>query len=77
MLWIENIVESTSTLPFLTNSRVDMASFVHPHKGIARRNTFSTLPSAQNGGELEGEVESGRLKCHFTSGRGFGFTKVL
>jgi hypothetical protein len=26
---------------------------------------------------LEGEVESGRLKCHFTSGRGFGFTKVL
>jgi len=32
MLWIEDINESTSILPFLTNSKVDMASFVHPHK---------------------------------------------
>jgi len=46
ILWIENIVESTSTLPFLTNSGVDMAGFVHPHKAIARRNAFSTLLNA-------------------------------
>ncbi len=77
MLWIENIVESTSTLPFFTNSGVDTVGFVHPHKVIGRRSAFSTLPSAWNGGELEGEVESGRLKCHFTSGRGFGFTRDL
>jgi hypothetical protein len=32
MLWIEDSVESTSTLPFLTNSRVDMVSFVDLHK---------------------------------------------
>jgi hypothetical protein len=28
MLWIENIVESTTALPVLTNSRVDMVGFV-------------------------------------------------
>jgi len=77
ILWIENIVESTSTLPFLTNSGVDMAGFVHSHEVIARRSAFSTLLSAQNGGELAGEAKSGKLKCHFTSGRGFGFTRDL
>jgi hypothetical protein len=30
MLWIEDIVESTPTTPFWTNSRVGMASFVDP-----------------------------------------------
>ncbi len=62
MLLIQDIVESTPTPPFLTNSKVDMAKFVFPHKVIARRSAFSTLPSAWNGGELEGEVGSGRLK---------------
>jgi hypothetical protein len=43
-----------------------MTSFVHPHKVIARRSAFSTFPNAQNGGESEGETESGRLKCEFS-----------
>ncbi len=43
MLWIENINESTQAPPFLTNFRVDMASFVHPHKVLARRNAFSAF----------------------------------
>jgi hypothetical protein len=46
MLWIDDIVESTSAPPFLTNSRIDMASFVDPHKVVARRNVFSTFPNA-------------------------------
>jgi len=47
MLWIEDIVESIPTPPFLTNSKVDMVICVYPHKVVARR-------SAWNGGELEG-----------------------
>jgi hypothetical protein len=46
MLWIEDIVESTSTSPFLTNSRVDMVGFVDLHKVVARRSAFSAFPSA-------------------------------
>jgi hypothetical protein len=42
MLWIENIVESTSTPPFLANSGVDMASFVDLHKVIARKCIFNS-----------------------------------
>jgi len=45
MLWIEDIVESTSTPPFLTNSRVDMAGFVHSHNVVVK-SAFSTLSSA-------------------------------
>jgi hypothetical protein len=51
MLWIENIVESTSAPPFLTNSGVDMVGFVNFHKVVARRYAFLAFPSAQNGGE--------------------------
>ncbi len=40
MLWIENIVESTPPLPFLINSRVDMANFVDPYKVVVRRSAF-------------------------------------
>jgi len=46
MLWIEDIVESTHAPTFLINSRIDMAIFADPHKVVARRNAFSTLPSA-------------------------------
>jgi hypothetical protein len=46
MLWIEDIVESTQTPPFLTNSKIYMAGFVDLHKMIARKNAFSALPSA-------------------------------
>jgi hypothetical protein len=42
---IENIVESTLILPFLTNSRVGMANFVDPHKVVAR-SAFLAFPSA-------------------------------
>ncbi len=34
MLWIEDIVQSTQAPPFLTNFKVDMASFIDPHKVI-------------------------------------------
>jgi hypothetical protein len=51
MLWIEDINESTSVLPFLTNSKDDMTSFVHPHKVTPIRSTFSHFQSAQNEGE--------------------------
>jgi hypothetical protein len=51
MLWIEDINESTSILPFLTNSKDDMTSFVHPHKVIPIKSTFSNFQSAQNEGE--------------------------
>jgi hypothetical protein len=36
MLWIEDIVESTPAPSFSINSRMDIASFVHPHKVITR-----------------------------------------
>ncbi len=76
MLWIEDIVESTSTPHFFINSRIDMASFVNGHKVIARRNAISTFPSVWNGVELEGGVENEELKCQFSQvERGFGFTK--
>jgi len=41
MLYIEDIVESTSLLPFLTNSKVGMASFVDSHMMVARMHAFS------------------------------------
>ncbi len=31
-LWIEDIVESTPTPPFLSNFKVDMINFIDPHK---------------------------------------------
>jgi hypothetical protein len=46
MLWIKDIVESTSTLPFLTNSRVDMVGFMDLHKVFAKSSAFSMFPSA-------------------------------
>jgi hypothetical protein len=39
-----------------------MASFVDPHKVVARRSAFLALLSAQNGNESEGGVEIGGLK---------------
>ncbi len=71
MLWIENIVESTPPLPFLINSRVDMANFEDPCKVVVRRSAFSFFSSAQNGGELEGEAKKKKknkeLECQFSS----------
>jgi hypothetical protein len=45
MLWIENIVEGTPIPPFLTNSKIDMTSFVDPHKAVAK-SAFSAFLSA-------------------------------
>jgi hypothetical protein len=70
MLWIEDIVESTQAPSFLTNSRVDLVGFVDPHNVVARRSAFSTLPSAHNGGELEGGAKSRGLKCQFSQVEG-------
>ncbi len=66
MLWIEDIVESTSTSLFLTNSKVDMVGFVDLHKVVARKNAFSAFPSEWNGVELEGGAKSEGLKCQFS-----------
>jgi len=47
-----------------------MAGFVDSHKVVARRNAFLAFPSAQNGGESRGGVESGRLKHQFSQVEG-------
>jgi len=67
MLWIEDIVESAPTLPFLINFRMDMPIFVNLHKVVAKSwSAFSAFPSGQNGGESEGVAKSVRLKCQFS-----------
>ncbi len=75
MLWIKDIVESTPTSSFWTNYKVDMISFVEPYKVVAKRNVFSTIPSAQNESELEGGVENEKLKCRFSQGEGIWIYK--
>ncbi len=71
MLLIEDIGENTPTPPFFKiNFEVDMVGFVDPHKVVARRSAFSAFPRAQNGGELEGGLESERLKCQFSQMEG-------
>jgi hypothetical protein len=53
-LWIEDIVESTTTTTFIfTNYKIDMVGFVNPHKMIIR-STSLALPNARNGGESKG-----------------------
>jgi hypothetical protein len=61
----ENIIKSAHAFPFLTNPRIDMASFVDFHKVIVKRNAFLAFSSARNGGESKGVVENGRLKHQF------------
>ncbi len=76
MMWIEDIVESTLALPFLTYSRVDMVGFMDLHnQAVVKKNAFSTLPSARNRGESKGGVESGRLKCRFHKWKGIWIYK--
>ncbi len=70
MLWIEDIVGSTPSPPILTNSRADVVGFMDIHKVVAKRNVFLTFWSAQNGVELKGGVEDGRLKCQFSKVEG-------
>jgi hypothetical protein len=41
MLWIEEIVESILAPLFLTNSRIDMAGYVDPHKIVAKQSMHS------------------------------------
>jgi len=47
-----------------------MVGFVNFHKVIARRNAFSALPRAQNGGELKSGAKNERLKCQFSQVKG-------
>jgi hypothetical protein len=42
-LWIEDIVESTPTFPFLSNSRINMVGFVHLHKVVAKKECIFSL----------------------------------
>jgi hypothetical protein len=46
--WMEDIVESTPTIPFLSTSSVRMVGFVNPHKIVVRRSAFQVLGNAQN-----------------------------
>jgi hypothetical protein len=43
MLWIEDIVENTLALLFLTNSKIDAVSFVDPPKVIVERMHFQSF----------------------------------
>jgi hypothetical protein len=45
---MEDIVEITPTRPFYVNFRIDMISFVDPHKVITRKSAFAALSSAPN-----------------------------
>ncbi len=69
MLWIEDIVESTSAPPFLTNSRIDIG-FVDLHKVVARRNASLALPNEWNGCESKGgaKVEGWSVNFHMRKG---------
>jgi hypothetical protein len=40
MLWMEDIVESTQAFPFLTNSRIDMVTFVDLKKVVTTVNSL-------------------------------------
>ncbi len=46
LLWIEDIVENTSTPSFFINSKVGMFDFVNPHKVVVKRNAFLACSSA-------------------------------
>jgi hypothetical protein len=70
MQWIEDIIKSAQAFPFLTNPRIDMASFVDFHKVIIKRSTILAFPSARNGGESKGVVKNGRLKHQFSQVEG-------
>jgi hypothetical protein len=43
-----------------------MVGFGDLHKLVSRRNAFSAFSNAQNGGEIEGGVESEGSKCQFS-----------
>jgi hypothetical protein len=45
MLWIEDIVKSTPSFPFWMTLKIDMASFVDPHKVVGKKNAFSAFSS--------------------------------
>jgi hypothetical protein len=46
--WLEDIVESTSTIPFLNTCNVGMVGFVDPHKVVVHKNAFPVLANVQN-----------------------------
>jgi hypothetical protein len=70
MLWIKDIVKSTSTPPFWQILELMwLLSWIFT-------NATSTFPSAWNGGESKDGVESEKLKRQFSQvERRFGFTK--
>jgi hypothetical protein len=74
---IEDILEVTPTLPFLTIFRLEIFSFLNLHKMVARRSAFLAFPSAQNKGESKGGLNTERFKMPiYTNGRGFKFTRI-
>jgi hypothetical protein len=68
--WMEEyIVECTPTIPFSKISSVGMASFVHPHKIVARRSAFLVFENVQNEGVSKVRTKSfgyGGLKHSFS-----------
>ncbi len=70
---VENIVESTLTIPFFSASIVDTIGFVNQHKDVAWTIAFSALANAQNENALEMRTKSfvhGGLKHPFSQVEG-------
>lgn len=57
MLWIEDIVESILAPSFWINSRIHMASFVDPHKLVARKINFQFF-------QVHKKIENKKPKKH-------------
>jgi hypothetical protein len=72
--WMEeDIIECTTTIPFSSTSSVGMASFVNPHKVVARKSAFPIFGNAQNDGVSKVKTESlghARLKHSFSQVEG-------
>jgi hypothetical protein len=66
-LWIGDIVDNTSTIPFFNTFNVDIARFVDSHKIVVQRNAFSTLQMHKMRTKSFGH---GGLKCPFSQVEG-------
>jgi len=70
MLWFDDTGESTSTLPFLTISKVDMISFVECHEASNKKSIdVAYIPYARVQDFLEGEKATYVLQWNGTSTR--------
>ncbi len=66
-MWIGDIVENKTIIPYFNTSNVDMAKFVNSHKIVAQRNAFSNLQMRKMRTKSFGH---GGLKCPFSQVKG-------